>query len=683
MFTQDGYQVTRHICPRNCYDTCSMLAYVRNGRLEKVTGDPLHGYTRGKLCSKGYNYVKRVYSPERLKFPMRQLGRGSGNWQRISWAQAMETISEKILELKDRFGTALPLCLNKYSGNFGVLHYAVEGMFNSLGPTTQARGSPCWSAGLDAQMHDMGASINSDPEDMLKAKLIILWGVNPAWTAVHSMPYIYQARENGARIVVIDPVMTQTARKADWYIQIRPGEDGALALALMKLLRGGNAVDWDFIRCCTTGWPEFDRQLAGECIDELANRCGQDRQVLEELAAWIGNSKPVFIWVGFGMQRHVNGGNNIRQVNALAALTGNIGLPGGGVHYAHPLTGLFQYRFLQDQPENRYLNINEFAFELARTGDPPVKFLWVSCRNLLTQDVCSTLLQEQLKRLEMIITVEQFLTPTAQYSDIVLPAATQFEEVDLVPSYWHYWIALNEQAIQSYYEAKSDLEIARLLTAALNERRQGSSNFPVGLSAEELLEREFSPEAYRKLGISHWSELAGGPRRTTAAVTAWSERSFATASGKYEFMSEQDGAEQSGFGQRLRPGLRPDAKYPYWFITSHAQQGLNSQFHNLESARPQSCWEATVLIHPETAARKGIADGKKVKIFNDLAGVVLRAKVSPDTPPDVLVCHQGWHPDGEYGLNALNGGTLSDMGELSTGARGIAFYDVFVDITPA
>ncbi|MBS3968989.1 MAG: molybdopterin-dependent oxidoreductase, partial [Clostridia bacterium] len=168
------YRVTRHVCPRNCYDACGILAYVKNGRLVKVSGDPLHGYTRGKLCSKGYNYLNMVYNPDRLKYPMRQAVRGSGIWQKISWDEALEIICEKILDLKDRYGTTLPVCLNKYSGNFGLLHYAAEGMFNSLGPTTQSLGSPCWSAGLDAQFFDFGNNYNSDPEEIEQAELIIL-----------------------------------------------------------------------------------------------------------------------------------------------------------------------------------------------------------------------------------------------------------------------------------------------------------------------------------------------------------------------------------------------------------------------------------------------------------------------------------------------------------------------------
>ena len=224
MMRQD--RTTRHVCPRNCYDSCGIVAQVRNGKMIGIAGDPTHGYTKGKLCAKGYCYIRRIYSKDRLRYPLRQLGRGTGKWQELSWDEALDIICGKILSIKDRYGSTLPICLNKYSGNFGLLNFAIEGLFNSIGPTTQVLGSPCWSAGLDAQHFDFGNNLSSDPENISKSKLIILWGVNPVWTAVHSLPYVFEAQKNGAKVIVIDPVLSETAKKADWYIQVKPGQDG-------------------------------------------------------------------------------------------------------------------------------------------------------------------------------------------------------------------------------------------------------------------------------------------------------------------------------------------------------------------------------------------------------------------------------------------------------------------------
>ncbi|MBC8016492.1 MAG: molybdopterin-dependent oxidoreductase [Sporomusaceae bacterium] len=676
-YLENGYRVTRHVCPRNCYDTCGMLAYVRNGKLEKITGDPSHGYTCGKLCSKGYNYIRRVYDPARLQFPIRQIGRGSGKWERITWDTAIEMICEKIIELKDRYHSTLPLCLNKYSGNFGILHYAVEGMFNSLGATTQLKGSPCWSAGLDAQFYDMGGNVNSDPAEIENAKLILLWGVNPAWTAIHSLPYIYRAQEKGAKVIVIDVLYSQTAKKADWFVQVKPGGDGALALALAKVVFDLGQFDREFISLNTLGWEEFTAYLESVELTFLAEGCGQSMELIKQLGEMIGSVKPMFIWAGFGLQRHVNGGQNLRAIDALAAMTGNIGIAGGGVHYAHQLTWNFNYNFSKDPGGNRYLNINRFAEEINGLEDVPVKLLWLACRNLLTQDVCRSSLFKELDKLELIVTVDQFLTPTAQYSDLVLPTTTHFEEMDIVSSYWHHWVGLNEQAIPPYFEAKSDLEIARLLCKKLNDLRPGMSTFPIDQSPEAFLDGEFTEEIYAMLQIKHWSELAGGARRSNIDRIAWEDKKFATASGKFEFLSQTAEKQQISALPEYIEGVQPDMRYPYWLITAHAQQGLNSQFQNVASLIHNH--EAMVLIHPQTAEKKGIQGGKLVKVYNDLGSIILKACISSDTPLDVLVCYQGWLPGFKVQLNDLNEGLPADMGEMRTGSKGVAFYDVFVN----
>ena len=676
-YLENGYQVTRHVCPRNCYDTCGMLAYVRNGKIEKITGDPTHGYTKGKLCSKGYHYIRMVYHPDRLQFPMRQIRRGSGRWERITWDTASEIICGKIIELKERYHSTLPLCLNKYSGNFGILHYATEGMFNSLGATTQSQGSPCWSAGLDAQFYDMGGNVNSDPEELANGKLILLWGVNPAWTAIHSLPYIYRAKGKGAKVIVIDPLYSQTGKKADWFVQVKPGGDGALALALAKVIFERGKFDEEFVRLHTVGWEEFTAYLHSLELSFLAEECGQSIEHIRALGEMICAINPMFIWVGFGLQRHVNGGQNLRAIDALAAMTGNIGIAGGGVHYAHQLTGSFHYNFSKDPGGNRYLNINRFADEVSRVEGVPVKLLWVAGRNLLTQDVCRKNLFKELDKLELIVTVDQFLTPTAQYSDIVLPTTTHFEEMDVVPSYWHHWVALNEQAISPYFEAKSDLEIARLLCKKLNDLQPGMSTFPTDKKIEAFIDSEFTEKIYVMLQIKHWSELANGARRAAVSRIAWEDKKFATATGKFEFISQRATEQQRPPLPEYVKGPQPSNQYPYWLITAHAQQGLNSQFQTTASLVHHR--ENTVLIHPKTAEQKGIQEGKFIRVYNALGSITLKACISLDTSRDVLVCYQGWMPGFAVQLNDLNAGLSTDMGEVRTGAKGVALYDVFVN----
>lgn len=284
-FNPKTYKIYRNACPRNCYDTCSLKTWVKDGVITFVEGAPESTFTHGTPCVKGLSYPRRVYSPDRIKYPMTQDVRGSGNWRRISWEEAMQRIAAKMLEIKKKDGSMLGLALTKYSGKFGVLNYAVEGMMSSLGYTTRFAGTPCWPAGIDAQNYDMGDMWCNDPEDMVKAKYIIIWGANPAWCSMHSMKYIYQAREKGAKVVVIDPLLSQTAAKADLYLRVRPGSDGALALGMARHLVDKGLVDQDFVNNDAHGYPEFEAYLRNHVtVEWAAEICGLSADVIRQLA---------------------------------------------------------------------------------------------------------------------------------------------------------------------------------------------------------------------------------------------------------------------------------------------------------------------------------------------------------------------------------------------------------------
>lgn len=672
-------KITRHVCPRNCYSSCAMLGYTRNGKLEKVTGDKMHGYTKGKLCPKGYNYLFHVYHPERLKYPMIQRNRGSGEWQRISWDEAIDIISGKILELFDRYNNNLSLALNKYSGNFGILHNSVEGFFNSLGQTSRAVGSPCWSSGLDASIYDYGNYQNSDLKQISYADTIILWGSNPVWTSIHSIPYLYEARKNGAKIITIDPVYTETAKKSDMYVQINPGTDGALALAVAKMIYKEDRQDKQFIVNYTLGFEVFLKYIESLEMDSLLKECGLQLETIEAIANRFTNGKNTIAWIGFGFQRNINGGQNIRAINALMAMTGNIGKMGSGVLYAQMASWKFSNRITKYynhgfSEENcvRSMHMNNFAHDLRETKDPPIKMLWISCRNLLTQNPDQELLKKLLLELELIVTVDQFMTPTAKLSDIVLPSTTNFEEWDIVPSYWHHWISINEPAILPYYESKSDLEIVRLLAKRLNELRPGFSTFPPEKLAEDFIEDEFTVELYEKLGIKNWRELLQSPKRLDLPEVAWENLQFETPSGRFEFYSEF----------AIRNGKSPIAHYPFverksdefLLLTNHGQFNLNSQFNNLDLVQKEKK-EPIVYIHPSSAFKKGLKDDSRVIIYNEQGEIRLKCQFSNEIHPTVLLVHA----DHKL-VNKLISFMPTDMGEVSSGFEGMAFNSTFVSI---
>lgn len=711
-FDESAYTVFRNACPRNCYDTCSLKTYVKDHVVAYVEGAPESTYTRGGLCVKGYAYPNRVYSPDRIKYPMIQEGRGSGNWRRITWEEAMDRIAKKILELKQRDGSLLGLGLTKYSGNFGITNYVVEGMMSSLGYTTRFIGTPCWPAGIDAQSYDLGDMWCNDPEDMAQAQYILLWGANPAWNSVHSMKYIYAAQDKGAKVVVIDPIFTQTAAKADEYWQVRAGTDGMLALGMIRHILDTNSFDNNFIEKHSLGFAEFANYvLENISVEQAAEVCGISAERIRNVAEAFAAARPATIWIGYGMQRHTNGGANVRCIDALAALTGNIGKVGGGARYGQMRTWGFNYYGMAQKPpegsvgfigsqgpkgefdfagntadtgtskmySDRSVNINKTAEEILTTNDPSIKMLWAACKNPFAQDFDRNKLEKAFNKLEMVVSVEQFFTETVRHSDIVLPVTTLFEEWSVNVSYWHYWLSLNEQAIEPLHEAKCNFEIAALLSQAMNRLEPGSSTFPEKVNLKEAMIQQFNPELYAYFGITDWTDLQKGPAKAQLASSAsWNEYKFATPSGKYEFLSELCAKNGHNALPVYVPGRKPYA--PFRVLTPHTQFGIHSQFINLD-------WmhdfypEPFVYLHPSLAQEKGIHTGQEVRVYNDLGEVRLKAQVTTNVPKDVLLMYEAWFKQLLFNVQNVIDDTASDMGAMKTGAPGVAIHDQFANIS--
>lgn len=671
------YQITHHVCPRNCYGSCGIIAYSANDRLMKIEGDPDHEITSGKLCPKAYLYVKQVYDPSRLKYPMRQVKRGSGQWERISWQEAYSEITDKMIQNYDRYQSNLSLCLTKYSGNFGVVHNSVDQFFNGLGPITKVAGSPCWSAGLDGHLYDFGDYTTSDPSDMRHANVIILWGVNPVWTAPHMLKYIEEARELGGMVIVIDPILTKTAERADLYIQIPPGEDGAFATLIAKRLVESGQYDESFVDQYTYGFEAYKSYLNSMSEDELLDACDLPSDVADELMYLIAKKGPAFIWQGFGLQRHTNGGQNIRAINALAALTGNLGKKGAGTHFAHQATWSFTSH-LKHQEQNRSIPVARFAEFIDQLKDPPVDFLWVSSRNFMAQDADVLTIKERLEQLSMIVVVDTQLTETAKYADIVLPTTTFFEEEDVVASYWHHLVSFNEKAIDPYYESKSDFTIASELSRQLNAKRPGFSSFDGELSIEEYIDQEFNAKIYRLLNIDHWSELIKKPKEAMLDDVAWQSLQFKTPTGKYEFHSETALKDGHPALPEYKPSMKPSEALPYWLLTPHTLYSLNSQVFSETFTNHEAL---TLYVSPDVLSTKQLTDGDFVKLYNNQAEIECQVRQNSSLPEDIVVIFHGSESKQRALINQLIPGYETDMGLKGSGAKGIAFNDVFVNFT--
>lgn len=576
---------------------------------------------------------------------------------------------------------------------------------SSLGYTTRFAGTPCWPAGIDAQNYDMGDMWCNDPEDFVKAKYIIIWGANPAWCSMHTMKYIYQAREKGAKVVVIDPLLTQTAAKADLYLRVRPGSDGALALGMARHLVDKGLVDQDFVNNYSHGYPEFEAYLRNSVTVEWASEiCGLSADVIRQLAEEFTAVNPATVWIGYGMQRHVNGGANVRAIDAFVAMTGNIGIEGGGARYGHLHTWGFNYNAMLQKPpvgsigmpgaagttsefgsagevaqySDRSLNINQTAKGILEANEPPVRMLWVACKNPFAQDFDRSKMEKAFEKLEMVVCADQFFNETVQHADIVLPVTTAFEEWNVDASYWHYWLSINQPAIKPMYEAKCDLEIAVLLSRTINKLEPGSCTFPQEFNHKRWLDQEFNDGMAKMFGISSWDDLLDGPKKAILpSSAAWYDRKFKTPSGKFEFRSEL--CEKNG--HTALPEYKPEAKstLPFHLFTPHVQFGIHSQFINLD-------WmqvfypEPFVYMHPISAEKRGIAENDLVKVFNTVGEVELRAKVTANVPEDFLMMYEAWFPKRKYNVQNVVADTPADMGLMKTGAPGAAIHSQFADI---
>ncbi|OIQ54278.1 molybdopterin-dependent oxidoreductase [Neomoorella thermoacetica] len=670
----------RHICPRNCYSTCGLISMVEGGKIKELAGDPAHGYSRGHLCRFGYSYLDIFHHPARVLYPLRQEPRGSGNWRRIGWDEAMTLIAGKMLELKGRWGSFLPVFFYSNSGNIGLLHQAWNWLARSLGEVTVASGSLCWSAGLDAMVYGYGAHNHPDPAAMARAGYLLLWGANPAWTAVHQMEYIYEARERGARLVVIDPIFTATAARADFYVQIKPGSDGALALGLAHQLWQKGLVDNYYLENYVRGWPEWREYLAGLDPRELVAATGVPLELMARLAEEYAAGNPAAIWIGIGLQRHINGGQNIRAINALAAMTGNLGREGGGVYYASPVASeLFTTswpEWMRPAGSERQIPVYDLARGLEEADSPPVKMALLANANPLAQNATTQELQRALANLDLVVLSGQFLTETARAADVFLPVTTFLESWDVVPSYWHRWIGINEPAVSPGGECRSDIQVVSDLARVLNQISPGCCPFPSGWTEEEWLEQVFNPEVYRLLGINHYRDLLDGPRELKLPANPWAGGRFATPSGRYEIYSDRAAAAGLPSLPVYQPAAAGTEAYPYRLLTPHTSVGLNSQFYNLGDVP-----EPLALVNPRLAREQGLHSGSQARLYNEWGEIIIPVVISELVPPQTILCHQRPLPGGQV-INDLTPPLATDMGTITSSGPGLAYYDTFVNIAP-
>lgn len=664
----------KHVCPRNCPSSCSMISYVENDRLVHMSGDSSHPYTRGKLCAKGFSYTEKNSHTDRLKFPYYQKVKGSGNFTQITWEKAFEFITSEILKIHEHYGNFLPLALFKGSGNIGVHHYVTDEFFSSIGETTRIIGSSSLSTGFQAIQVDMGDKGMSDPSTIQEASIIIIWGANPAATNIHLIPFIHEAKLKGAKLVVIDPIYTQTAEQADLYIQLRPSTDGALANVLIKGLLERNALDKElFVK---HGLNQFLQMIQAIKVQECLLTCDVVKEATDLLLDWLTTAKAVSYIIGSGLLKHAASSEQaFRSIEALAVLRGDIGKLGGGIFHRCNNTLIFNNQNSHHfNRHNRILTVNE----LANQASPPVEMMWISCANPLVQEPNSIWLKKFIEEIPFVVTVDQFLTPTALRSNLILPTTTHFEEMDIIVSFWHQAIALNEQAIAPYYESRSEWNIMRELAVRVNQHSSHLCSFPIHSSEEEYLDEQFNDIVHNRYSIKSISDLRGSAVAKKPKI-ALKDKQFASKTGKLQFCLE------APIQTSLHPletfvfveEKKPTSDYPFWLITPHHPYAFNSQFHFTRLSDEE---EAVARIHPKVAKELGIMNGEVVNILNAQACIEIKAVYSIQVPEDIIMIYHGWYPNSEVNMNDLVSSFQTDIGQTESGPRNIPFYDTFVNV---
>src|SRR5215212_6186800 len=469
--------VVRGACPHDCPDTCAMLVTVENGRAVRVAGDPEHPFTQGFLCAKVNRYVERTYHEGRLVSPLRRVGaKGSGQFAPISWESALTEIAERLGKIAASSDGPQSILPYSYAGTMGLLQGSSmdRRFFHQLGASRLDR-TICSMAGTVGMRMTVGANIGADAEGIPQSDLVLLWGTNTLTANPHLWPFVLEARERGARIICIDPICTRTAAQCDDWIPIRPGTDAALALGMMHVLFARGLDDRDYLERHTLGHDALRERAAEWTPARTAAVTGLSEQTIVELGERYGQAKAAVIRVNYGLQRHAGGGIAVRNIACLPAITGHWRRAGGGVQLSTSANFTFN-RAVLERPDlgadARTINMIRLGEALtqpdAGVGGPPVKALVVYNSNPAAVAPDRNQVLKGLAREDLFtVVLEHFLTDTADWADIVLPATTQLEHWDLHLAYGHHYASLNRPSIAPVGQALPNSEIFRCIAARM------------------------------------------------------------------------------------------------------------------------------------------------------------------------------------------------------------------------
>lgn len=693
-------KVIHAACPHDCPDACGVLITVEDGRATRIQGDPAHPVTRGFLCAKVSKYLDRVYSPDRLLYPMRRIrpkGQGSGDagdFTRISWDEALDEIIARFKKISTEFGSEAILPYS-YGGTLGMLSYSgmAHRFFYRLGASQLDR-TICATTGGEALLSVIGRKMGTEPEQFRESRYIIAWGANIHGNNIHLWPFIEEARRKGARLVVIDPYKTRTARCADWHLPINPGTDAALALGMMHVIINNGLYDAEYVSSATLGFEQLRQRVQEYPPQRTAEWTGISAADIEKLAREYATLRPAVIRVNYGVQRSTNGGMAVRAIAMLPCITGSWKEVGGGLQlstsgsFGLNDSGIERPDLMASSPVGRaarVVNMSELATALNNLDNPPVKALFVYNSNpaVVAPDhnqVVRGLLQPDL----FTVVHEQFFTDTTSYADVVLPATTFFEHKELQKAYGHYYLQISNQAIEPLGECRSNTDLFRELALRMGFA-EDCFRQNVDQMIDEALWSDAAQRPARLEGIDRERLEREGHVRLNLPerFLPFAEGKFPTPSGKAELYNERLAAQ----------GLDPVAsfvpppesrhteqakKFPLELLSRKADNFLNTSFANVSSLQKMEQPEL-LEINSADALRRGIREGEWVRVFNERGEIRLRAHVNGAVQPGVVAARLTWArfaPDGKS-INALTSEALADIG------GGATFYSCLVDVAPA
>ena len=668
-----GSEIINSVCPKDCFGSCALQVKLESGKAVEIKGNSHHPLTGGRLCSKGKNYLSMVYSSKRLLYPLKRVGsRGGGKFERISWDEALNIIYKKLQKLKIQFGPESILYYRRYA-NLGIMKNCASGFWNQFGGYTSTYGGLCDAAAQEAIKLTYGVVKHNRISDIENSRLIILWGINPVYTHLHLQHYLNKAIGKGAKLISIDVRENESEKKSVLSLHPRPGTDGCLALGIAHQLIKRNVPDKTFLEKYTFGFSQFEEMVREYPLSHVSTITEIPEDKIEKIVNYMEEYPEYALFCGMGVQKYTNGGQTIRAISLLPALTGSLGKKGCGFYFSDRQAPEPNWPFIPPDSVNirNSIPIAKLGSGIEKQTNPPIKAAWIEQGNPMTSNPNVNLLAKALNELDFIVVSDLFMTDTANMADIILPAASMLEYNDLIMGYGHSYIQLQQKVIEPLGECKHETEIYRLLGKKFNfnleylpennlatiEKIIEKANFKT--SVNELKEKPYLHSSYQEI--------------------VFNDMKFNTPSGKIEFYSQR---VKDNWGKEPLPIYHESfenrysspalyKKYPLNLISIHAKNKMNSQFSDMSIYRE----EPFIQINSEDAKKRRIAEEDKVKVFNNRGNIILKAKISSKIPEGIVLLNFGWWNIVHHvNVNMLTGEYESDIG------NGTAFHNCLVEV---